>query len=273
MARANHETTAVDPDDEQLDDPVKIRWKGRTRTRISERQADYTEGDGPRSPARFLAVVRRQKTQLKIRSVEEATAIRAELSCYDAGTEWINRSAEQGLDRVTGELDDKMDARGYEWTAGEGYVDPEDQQTRRQARRETRRKTEYGRWSVNKIQGHTSLSEPDWTVEYDPILDTQDPAQLGIRGDRKAAKALAAALDAAGLNGSDIPDQQPERHSEQAEQARIPARLLTDGKPAVAGYMAGMFQARTSEISHKLGVSEQSVRQYLSDLRAGRRSD
>jgi len=103
---------------------------------------------------------------------------------------------------------------------------------------------------------------------------------------KKRAKALAAALDAAGfLDLDELPpvaegSERPTRFGDSdgweewtAESYAVPAKAAVDGKYSMAGFMHGVHHASPSEIARYLDVSEQSVRQYLSDLRAGRRSE
>jgi len=97
---------------------------------------------------------------------------------------------------------------------------------------------------------------------------------------KKLARTLAAALEAAGATEhSDIlpPEIHPNEYSDDeweswvGKTSAIPVQVAAGGKAAIAGYMKVVHQERESWIGSRLGVSEQTVRQYLSDLREGRR--
>lgn len=148
------------------------------------------------------------------------------------------------------------------------------------ARRETRRKKEYGRFTV--VSERTGRNT-EWMVQRESPGRSYSRQQYatGIGKDgKKRAKALAAALDAA--NVLDIQDVMPPSEPTEygceseweewtAESTAIPAEMFKDGKYSAAGYLHAVYRLRNSQIARKLGVSEQSVSQYLSDLRAGRR--
>lgn len=113
---------ALDPDlepdegDIVLEDPIKIRWTGYARGRISEYNASYEEEDEDStiSPKRFLRAVNRQKTNIVIRTVEEADAVYAELRAYDSGQRtWMNHAMDRSISRVQREIVSRMEQRGY----------------------------------------------------------------------------------------------------------------------------------------------------------------
>lgn len=150
---------------------------------------------------------------------------------------------------------------------------------KRRSRRETRRKTEYGYFTVERERQRSS---PFWYVTG------PDGGQYGVgtgKDGKKRAKALAAALDAAGMldldclppcaDGTERPTKfggtDGEWEEWTAEAAAVPAGFMTD-KYAVAGYLHAVHRYAPAKIGRELDVSEQSARQYLSDLRAGRRS-
>jgi len=97
---------------------------------------------------------------------------------------------------------------------------------------------------------------------------------------RKLARTLAAALEAADVTKYDEvlpPELGPSEYADDEWESwvgktnAIPAKVASGGKAAIAGYMKVVHQQRESWIASRLGVSEQTVRQYLSDLREGRR--
>lgn len=113
--------------DTLLDEPIKVRWTGYARGRISEYNADYSEEnfdeDGLLSPDRFLRTVNRQKTNVVIKTLEEAEALRTELTSYDSSQRiWMNSSMDRALSRVCEEITEQMAGRGYEpvWEESEG---------------------------------------------------------------------------------------------------------------------------------------------------------
>jgi hypothetical protein len=56
-----------------------------------------------------------------------------------------------------------------------------------------------------------------------------------------------------------------------AENHGVPARVAAAGKAPLAGYLKIVHRERDSWIGSIIGVSGETVSQYLSDLRAGRR--
>ncbi len=69
--------------------PIKIRWTGYARGRISEYNGDFST---ERSDL-FTNTVNRQKTNIVIKNVNEATAVYNELDEYHSGQRvWMNRS-------------------------------------------------------------------------------------------------------------------------------------------------------------------------------------
>lgn len=145
---------------------------------------------------------------------------------------------------------------------------------RRKARRETRKKTKYGYYEVTLKSGSYHVTG---TGEEERIFVGKD------RSGRERAKALAAALDAAGVVQFERvlpPETNPSKNGESgewqswsADSYALPAKMLADSNYSAAGYLHGIYDLKPSQIARRIGVSEQSVRQYLSDLRAGRRSE
>ena len=147
--------------------------------------------------------------------------------------------------------------------------------------RETRRKREYGKWTV---EGHRRDSVS--------IVDREGHAwTIGSGPDAfKRGQALAAALDATNCWMDCVeellPPEEPGRggfskypRDEDGwdywsiDNLVVPAKLLGDGKYGAAGWIYGVYGTNPEWIANHLDVSEQSVRQYLSDLRSGRRSE
>ena len=97
---------------------------------------------------------------------------------------------------------------------------------------------------------------------------------------KKLARTLAAALDAAGATGTSEllpPVLGPSKHDTDeweawaADTDAVPVKIATAGKAPIAAWLKVVHRERESWIATKLGVSERTVRQYLSDLREGRR--
>lgn len=147
------------------------------------------------------------------------------------------------------------------------------------ANRETRRKTDYGRFQVeSESQLHSANRE--WFV----VDGNGDRFSCGTgRGQssaRKDAQALAGALDSAGILELDkvMPEGSPSRWGEAdeweewaARAEAVPARVIGGGKWCVAGWLNVVVELGTGQIARRLDVSESTVKQYLTDLRAGRR--
>ena len=145
----------------------------------------------------------------------------------------------------------------------------------------TRRKRQYGRWNVEQRKEN---SRSVWYVIHD-----KDNAEIGPLGSRRKgrlrAQALASALDSAGISGkyqlnrvkppeekTVVSSSEAETWAQWADRAHpVPSRIAGHGSPVIAGYLAGAYGLRTEKIAHELGLSDQTVSQYLSDLRAGRR--
>ena len=147
------------------------------------------------------------------------------------------------------------------------------------------KKTEYGSLKVTSATDHragTLTNRTNWYVEaYDEPAVKMGSGKEG----KKRARTLAATLDAAGVHDFDAlppgldgdgPDY-PDEHSSDEWQAWVgenevvPVRIASGGKAAIAGYLKVVHRERESWIANRLGVSESTVRQYLSDLREGRR--
>lgn len=97
--------------DVHLDVPVKVRWTGYARARISEYNRDFASVKSER----FMKAICRQKTQVVMETLEEADAVASELSNYSSGMqrEWMNRSMDRALSRVQSEIIDSMADQGF----------------------------------------------------------------------------------------------------------------------------------------------------------------
>lgn len=96
--------------------PIKIRWTGYARGRISEYNSDFST---ERSDL-FTNTVNRQKTNIVINNVDEATAVYNELNEYDSTQRvWMNRSMDNALRRVRNELENAMNKKGYKYKDGD----------------------------------------------------------------------------------------------------------------------------------------------------------
>lgn len=60
------------------------------------------------------------------------------------------------------------------------------------------------------------------------------------------------------------------RASDSADTSMIPVCVATESQKAIAAYLFGMHQLDVSQIAEKLDKAESTVRQYLSDYKAGR---
>jgi hypothetical protein len=136
---------------------------------------------------------------------------------------------------------------------------------------------EYGRWKVTQTESeginHRYMYHVERKHEQDQIAVSD-----GSDG-KKLARTLAAALDAAGTITEPIlpPSLGPNKHEgdEWEEWSdrndAVPAKIATAGNAAIAGWLKVVHQERESWIATKMDVSKSTVRQYLSDLREGRR--
>lgn len=140
-----------DPDPEnhrQLEDPIKVQWQStKLRSRIKERLWDYSnwdrEGEGWEEwsldledngrPAVAYRTLNRQKTNVIIKTVEEATALHNVLDWYSTGggprgITWMNMAMENSARRVRKEIREGLEERGYnvkfsETSKGKIYVE------------------------------------------------------------------------------------------------------------------------------------------------------
>lgn len=116
-------------DQEELPQPIKVNWTGRLRGRIQERHWDYAatkDGDewvvsddaDPKAAAVYRALTR-QKTNVVIKTVEEAYAFYSTMGHYRAGgghegITWMNGMMVKVAKRVSDEVLEEMRAMGYE---------------------------------------------------------------------------------------------------------------------------------------------------------------
>lgn len=144
---------------------------------------------------------------------------------------------------------------------------------------------EYGRFRVVQETDRHGVTKTE-TYKIQDGVKFRGDNRVQVHGSGKAAKknakTLAATLHAAGETDLDaLPEEMnsPSIHNDDAdswevwadENLAVPVSVATAGKAAVAGYLKVVHRERESWIGSKLGVSESTVRQYLSDLRAGRR--
>jgi len=144
----------------------------------------------------------------------------------------------------------------------------------------TKTKTEYGRYSVEHERESSGYGHVD--VWYVRNTGANWEVEVGQKRDgKKLARTLAATLDSAGvLDPTDVmpPEWGPRGITADsdweawADDAKaVPAAVAGGGKAAIAGWLKVVHKEREGWISNELGVSESTVRQYLSDLREGRR--
>lgn len=144
------------------------------------------------------------------------------------------------------------------------------------------KQTEYGRFEVTGTR-QTALGN---TTSYAVTGPDGKTVTIGNSTEgRKRARTLAATLESAEVFDMEemLPPELlgeepnfPSRTGDGFEEWAsvndvIPVRIATAGKAAMAGWLYVIHRHRPGWISNKLGVSEQTVRQYLSDLREGRR--
>jgi len=140
--------------------------------------------------------------------------------------------------------------------------------------------TQYGRYTVEKERESGGFGNTD--VWYVRNTGANWETEVGTKQNgKKLARTLAATLDAADvLDPSDVmPPEWGARGITKgddwqtwvAETHALPVEIATGGNAAIAGWMKVIQKEREGWISNRIGVSEQTVRQYLSDLREGRR--
>jgi hypothetical protein len=138
---------------------------------------------------------------------------------------------------------------------------------------------QYGRWIVTKDRNAgISGSKTMYGVEREGENERVE-INTGKTG-KKLARTLAAALDKAGAIGSEEllpPSLGPSSYDGDpweawaADTDAVPVKVAAAGKASIAAWLKVVHQEREKWIAGKLGVSESTVRQYLSDLREGRR--
>ena len=114
----DYEPTEADGS-ERLDPPVKVRWTGYARSRITEYNGDFSDDncgdDHFYRPSMFVAANTRQKTQVVCVTVGEAASVRYELQNYRSDQRtWMNGSMDKSLIKASRKLDEAMAERGYE---------------------------------------------------------------------------------------------------------------------------------------------------------------
>jgi hypothetical protein len=122
----------------ELDEPITIRWTGRLRGRIQERQWDYVASknddgewvvaeehygddadDLKQCNALAYRALTRQKTNVVIETVDEAKAVYRVLDYYKDGAgrhgiTWMNGPMEKAARRVRREIRVGLDERGHQ---------------------------------------------------------------------------------------------------------------------------------------------------------------
>lgn len=135
---------------------------------------------------------------------------------------------------------------------------------------------EYGQFRVESESRSGLSSRRDWYV----VQRFGDESRRYVEGDATQARTLAATLSAADADTFDLlpphfgpSEYDPSNEWEEwsARTMAVPVEVAAAGKAAVAGYLNVVHRKRPSWIALRLGVSEQTVQQYLSDLRQGRR--
>lgn len=141
----------------------------------------------------------------------------------------------------------------------------------------------YGRFEVTNQDKNRTFAKS--RTAY--FVEDRDGHAVEIgtgKNGKKRARTLAATLNAAsiysfedvlppGLLDGDFPSKGASDPWQEwaSDTDAIPARIATSGKAPMAGWLHIIHRERPSWIANELGVSEQTVRQYLSDLREGRR--
>ena len=136
----------------------------------------------------------------------------------------------------------------------------------------------YGRFDVESETNPRGLT--DRTTYYVTARGANDRVKVGDgKQARHHARTLAAALAAAGeIDLSSLPPEFGPRRSDENEWAgwagdtlAVPATIAAAGNAPLAGYLKVVHRQSESWIAREMDVSETTVRQYLSDLREGRR--
>lgn len=111
----------------ELPEPIKVRFTGKLRTRINERQSDYVgkydrdTGEYDEDPDTEVYEVSqfrpfmRQKTNVVIETEEEAYAVLGLMSYYSApGITWMNGPMRESAKRVCREIRTTLDEMGVD---------------------------------------------------------------------------------------------------------------------------------------------------------------
>ena len=116
------------------------------------------------------------------------------------------------------------------------------------------------------------------TRYYVSECDGPGRVEIGDGADGKTlARMLAATLANAAVDSLDVlpPEFGPESHGDAwetwtARTVPVPATVAAAGRAASAGWLKVVYRMREDGIATEVGVSEDTVVQYLSDLREGR---
>lgn len=106
---------------ESRHEPIKIRWSGDTRTKFLTRHIEplLSSDDRANEAEKALDVITRQKTQLVVRTFEEACVMRELLLTFEDfcgryGAIWATEQRRKAVGRVRQELFDEMEKRGWQ---------------------------------------------------------------------------------------------------------------------------------------------------------------
>lgn len=160
---------------------------------------------------------------------------------------------------------------------------------KRKSQQETKKRKHYGQYTIESDRAHRR-QKLWYVVDRD---GNRYHVATGRHNARRRAQALAAALDAAdvymtdGIEAIMPPDEvdgedwsgsrfgnnhENDWANWSLDNSVVPVKLMKDGNYSVSGWLHGVYDIDPKWIAQYLDVSEQSVRQYLSDLRSGRRS-
>lgn len=117
------------------------------------------------------------------------------------------------------------------------------------------------------------------TRYYVSEVDGERRVEIGDGSDgKRLARTLAATLAKADVESLDLlpPEFGPEKQgngweSWVSESVPVPVTVAASGRAASAGWLKVVYRMREKWIGNEIGVSEDTVVQYLSDLREGRR--
>jgi len=124
--------TRAREDQEELDEPIKVRWTGKLRGRVQNRQWDYIHNSGKDEDGEWIIsedaepwniacwrTLKRQKTNVVIETVEEANAMLRIMGYYEDGAgpngiTWMDGPMVEVAKRVVREIREGLKEQGYE---------------------------------------------------------------------------------------------------------------------------------------------------------------